>query len=224
MGKKKFLRLFATASNSRVSHQSRVGTHSALTCRPSSHGARAGTRALLLCPPGLDVVSAFWACMCAGWCRFLLPLRIPSGGSTVCQGSAPLSRMLRCRWCSPPLVSRPFPRNFRSPRMGARSNGWPPINPTIKPMRSSCHVSMKMALAYLQYTSGSTATPRGVMVSHGNVLSHCKALSLAGGVSDRSRSLCWLPYFHDYGLLHGIISPFYAGIPCLSDVTRTFLR
>jgi amino acid adenylation domain-containing protein len=80
------------------------------------------------------------------------------------------------------------------------------------------------ALAYLQYTSGSTATPRGVMVSHGNVLSHCKGLSLAGGVSDRSRSLCWLPYFHDYGLLHGIIAPFYAGIPAYLMSPLTFLR
>ena len=62
------------------------------------------------------------------------------------------------------------------------------------------------------------------MVSHGNVLAHCKALSLAGGVSDRSRSLCWLPYFHDYGLLHGIIAPFYAGIPAYLMSPVTFLR
>ena len=82
----------------------------------------------------------------------------------------------------------------------------------------------RTALAYLQYTSGSTATPRGVMVSHGNVLSHCKAMSLAGGVSDHSRSLCWLPYFHDYGLLHGIIAPFYAGIPAYLMSPVMFLR
>ena len=80
------------------------------------------------------------------------------------------------------------------------------------------------ALAYLQSTSGSTATPRGVMISHGNVLSHCKASSLAGGVSDRSRSLCWFPYFHDYGLLHGIIAPFFAGIPAYLMSPITFLR
>src|SRR6185437_6961922 len=80
------------------------------------------------------------------------------------------------------------------------------------------------ALAYLQYTSGSTTTPRGVMISHGNVLSHCRALSLAGDVSDNSRSLCWLPYFHDYGLLHGIIAPFYSGIPAYLMSPVTFLR
>jgi len=80
------------------------------------------------------------------------------------------------------------------------------------------------ALAYLQYTSGSTADPRGVMISHGNVLAHCNALSLAGEVSDSSRSLCWLPYFHDYGLLHGIIAPFYAGIPAYLMSPITFLR
>jgi len=80
------------------------------------------------------------------------------------------------------------------------------------------------ALAYLQYTSGSTATPRGVMISQGNVLAHCRALSLAGKVSDSSRSLCWLPYFHDYGLVHGIIAPFYAGIPAYLMSPVTFLR
>lgn len=80
------------------------------------------------------------------------------------------------------------------------------------------------ALAYLQYTSGSTATPRGVMISQRNVLAHCKALSQAGDVSDSSRSLCWLPYFHDYGLLHGIIAPFYVGIPAYLMSPVTFLR
>ncbi|GKS63650.1 hypothetical protein YTPLAS72_09540 [Nitrospira sp.] len=80
------------------------------------------------------------------------------------------------------------------------------------------------SLAYLQYTSGSTATPRGVMVTHQNVLAHCRALSLAGSVSTGSRSLCWLPYFHDYGLVHGILAPFYAGIPAYLMSPLTFLR
>ncbi len=62
------------------------------------------------------------------------------------------------------------------------------------------------------------------MISQGNVLAHCKALSLAGDVSDSSRSLCWLPYFHDYGLLHGILAPFYAGIPAYLMSPVTFLR
>jgi acyl-CoA synthetase (AMP-forming)/AMP-acid ligase II len=84
--------------------------------------------------------------------------------------------------------------------------------------------STNTALAYLQYTSSSTATPRGVMVSHRNVLAHCKALSLAGTVSTGSRSLCWLPYFHDYGLLHGIIAPSFAGIPAYLMSPLTFLR
>jgi acyl-CoA synthetase (AMP-forming)/AMP-acid ligase II len=84
--------------------------------------------------------------------------------------------------------------------------------------------STNTALAYLQYTSGSTATPRGVMVNHRNVLAHCKALSQAGTVSTGSRSLCWLPYFHDYGLLYGTIAPFFAGIPAYLMSPLTFLR
>jgi len=79
-------------------------------------------------------------------------------------------------------------------------------------------------LAYLQYTSGSTATPRGVMLSHRNVLAQCRGLMETAGIGPDSRSLCWLPYFHDYGLVHGIIGPFYAGIPAYLMSPITFLR
>ena len=186
--------------------------------------AQPGTRALLLYPPGLDVSAHSGPVCVPAWCRFLRLLRILSGGSMACQGFAPLSRMRRCRWCSQPLVSRPVSSELSIAKDGSQIE-W---MATDQPYDHADAVELprlnETALAYLQYTSGSTASPRGVMVSHGNVLSHCKALSLAGGVSDRSRSLCWLPYFHDYGLLHGIIAPFYAGIPAYLMSPVTFLR
>ncbi len=130
-----------------------------------------------------------------------------------------------CRWCSQPLASRPFLLELSIAKDGSQIE-WMATESTltIKPIAVELPRLKETALAYLQYTSGSTATPRGVMVSHGNVLSHCKAMSLAGGVSERSRSLCWLPYFHDYGLLHGILAPFYAGIPAYLMSPITFLR
>ena len=80
------------------------------------------------------------------------------------------------------------------------------------------------ALAHSNIPPGRRLLLAGVMISHDNALADCKALTEVGQVSDNSRSLCWLPYFHDYGLLHGIITPFYAGIPAYLMSPVTFLR
>src|SRR6185295_7308374 len=62
-------------------------------------------------------------------------------------------------------------------------------------------------LALLQYTSGSTAVPKGVMVSHGNLLHNSAYLTRALELTPDSRSVTWLPAFHDMGLSNGIIQP-----------------
>lgn len=183
-----------------------------------------GTRALLLYPQGLDVVYAFWACACAG----LVPVPVPAPD---------------------PIRRKHSLRRLRTIIEDARvflvltTSGLEDVASELSIARETSQLrwiatdhhddaadsvewpqSTDTSLAYLQYTSGSTGTPRGVMVSHGNVLAHCKALSLAGNITDSSRSLCWLPYFHDYGLLHGIIAPFYVGIPAYLMSPITFLR
>ena len=186
--------------------------------------ARPGTRALLLYPPGLDVVCAFWACLCAG----LVPVPAPAPDPVRRKHSLPRLRAI-IEDAQLSLVLTTSGIEIVSSELSIAKDGsqieW---MATDQPYDQADAVELprlnETALAYLQYTSGSTATPRGVMISHGNVLSHCKALSLAGGVSDRSRSLCWLPYFHDYGLLHGIIAPFFAGIPAYLMSPITFLR
>ena len=186
--------------------------------------ARPGMRVLLLYPPGLGVVCAFWACLCAG----LVPVPAPAPDPVRRKHSLPMLRAI-IEDAQVSLVLTTSGIETVSSELSIAKDGsqieW---MATDQPYDLADAVDLprlnEFALAYLQYTSGSTATPRGVMISHGNVLSHCKALSLAGAVSDRSRSLCWLPYFHDYGLLHGIIAPFYAGIPAYLMSPITFLR
>jgi acyl-CoA synthetase (AMP-forming)/AMP-acid ligase II len=79
-------------------------------------------------------------------------------------------------------------------------------------------------LAYLQYTSGSTALPKGVMISHGNLLHNAAHLNCAFQYDDESVSVTWLPYFHDYGLVDGLISPLYTGIPCYVMSPLSFIK
>ncbi len=69
------------------------------------------------------------------------------------------------------------------------------------------------ALALLQYTSGSTSDPKGVMLTHGNLLSNCHGASRWMG-GQRERVGCtWLPPYHDMGLMGGILQPIYEGFP-----------
>ncbi|MGQ0556749.1 MAG: amino acid adenylation domain-containing protein [Nitrospiraceae bacterium] len=189
-----------------------------------THVARRGTRALLLYPQGLDAACAFWACVCAG----LVPVPAPAPDLIRRKHALPRLRSI-IEDARVSLVLTTSSITALSSEL-AIANETGPITwvATNQPCTSVDSVEWPRPhgnpLAYLQYTSGSTAAPRGVMISQGNVLAHCRALSLAGDVSDSSRSLCWLPYFHDYGLLHGIIAPFYAGIPAYLMSPVTFLR
>ena len=70
-------------------------------------------------------------------------------------------------------------------------------------------------LAYLQYTSGSTGQPKGVMITHGNILHNSEVIYQSFGHHDRTKILMWLPMFHDMGLIGGVMQPLYAGLPAV---------
>ena len=65
-------------------------------------------------------------------------------------------------------------------------------------------------IAYFQYTSGSTGTPKGVMVTHGNALHNSATIRQCFEHTPESRAVMWLPFFHDMGLIGGVVQPLYA--------------
>ena len=80
------------------------------------------------------------------------------------------------------------------------------------------------ALAFLQYTSGSTAEPKGVMVSHGNLLHNEEVIRRACGHDERSTFVSWLPMYHDMGLIGGVLQPLYVGASCALMAPVAFLQ
>ena len=79
-------------------------------------------------------------------------------------------------------------------------------------------------IAFLQYTSGSTSTPKGVMVSHANLMANEAAIAQRLGEQADDVWVSWLPLYHDMGLIGGLLQPLYRGVPCVLMSPRYFLE
>jgi acyl transferase domain-containing protein/acyl-CoA synthetase (AMP-forming)/AMP-acid ligase II/pimeloyl-ACP methyl ester carboxylesterase len=79
-------------------------------------------------------------------------------------------------------------------------------------------------LAFLQYTSGSTGQPKGVMVSHGNLLTNSVAINRCFQNTPEQNAVSWLPPYHDMGLIGCIIQPFYVGLSMYIMPPVSFLQ
>jgi acyl-CoA synthetase (AMP-forming)/AMP-acid ligase II len=169
-----------------------------------------GERAFLLYPSGLEFIKAFFGCLYAGVVAIPLPVMKRSLPRLRAVARDARASLLLTDSRTRPLLDDGGARmsEFEAMRwvvsdeLRGKPSGWEP-----PPVGAS-------TLAYLQYTSGSTATPKGVMVTHGNLVRHCAHIERAWGYAPDGASLTWVPHFHDYGLVDGIIEPLYAGIPC----------
>ncbi|MFI5685541.1 fatty acyl-AMP ligase [Streptomyces sp. NPDC051636] len=189
----------------------------AIAVRLSRHAAP-GARAVLSYPPGLDFVSAFFGCLYAGLIAVPAPpvLRVGVDDRYArfqaivnnCEPDLLLSNAARLDRVDALLSGMSAPRRPICVATDEISEtdayGWSP--PQIGPD----------TLAYLQYTSGTTGPPRGVELTHGNVL-HNLSLILDNGSrptddNDRQKPVVsWLPVFHDMGLITGVLQPLYVG-------------
>ncbi|MEM7068849.1 MAG: AMP-binding protein, partial [Pseudomonadota bacterium] len=95
----------------------------------------------------------------------------------------------------------------------------------IQKYRASSYVPIEShALAYLQYTSGSTSDPKGVRITHKNILANTKALGDFCKFKDGDRILSWLPLYHDMGLVGGVFQPLVSKIPVWLSSPYHFAR
>ncbi len=171
-----------------------------------------GQRAILLYPPGIEFISALFGCLYAG--VVAVPSSLPKPrqrhdrtGSIArdCQPAA----ILTVAELKPSLVShgehdealRKLPMIATDEVDRDAAHRWQSV---------ACHPS---SLACLQYTSGSTSEPKGVMLSHGNLFANAASIAAAFGHNSQTIGVNWLPHYHDMGLMAGVLQPIFAGRP-----------
>jgi amino acid adenylation domain-containing protein len=184
-----------------------------------------GDRVLLALPPGLDFVRSFWACVLAGCVAVPVPAPDPV---RLLHGAPRLRGILDDAGATLVLTSSSLldaARNLLEPAMFVSAR-WMTV-PQLQALPAGPAVRSRVdarAVAYLQYTSGSTTAPRGVRLTHANVLANVRALNDAWRVGPGSRFLTWMPLFHDYGLMMGVLLPLCAGAASWLMSPLTFLR
>lgn len=169
-----------------------------------------GERAILLYPPGLDFITAFFGCLYAGVIAVPAYPPRPNRSMSLIQGIV-VDAQAKVALTTTSIFSELEQRFTQMPEL--KHLNWLKTNQLSQELGRSWQAPVveSDSLAYLQYTSGSTSTPKGVMVSHGNVLYNSQCIKQAFALTPNSVSVSWLPHFHDMGLIDGIIQPLYTG-------------
>ena len=182
-----------------------------------------GQRALLLYPPGLEFVAAFFGCLYAG--VVAVPAYPPRSART-------LPRLLEIARDARPAVA------LTTAELKTAIGGLATQVPDLSALRLVATNEVPLAeadawsdpgasgstMAFLQYTSGSTAAPKGVMVTHGNLLHNEEMIRQAFGQTADSVIVGWLPLYHDMGLIGNVMQPLYLGARCVLMSPIAFLQ
>jgi fatty acid CoA ligase FadD28 len=188
------------------------------------HGSR-GDRAVILAPQGLDYISAFLGALQAGL------IAVPLGGAS----DERVGAVLRDASPSVVLTTSSVAADLAQ-YVGSMSGESAPSIIEIDSLeldskkRPAARLDIPTDTAYLQYTSGSTRTPAGVMVSYANIMANFEQIHAGffgdhGGVAPPDTTVVsWLPFYHDMGLHLGIIFPILTGFHTVLTSPVSFLQ
>lgn len=181
-----------------------------------------GERALLLYPPGLEYIAAFFGCLYAG--IIAVPAYPPRPNRSLLRIQAMIhDAQATVALTTPSIFARLERRLVKIPEL--KTLYWLSIDvePHLEKQWQEPNVNSS-TVAFLQYTSGSTATPKGVAIAHSNLLHNLSAIFECFSYTPNSRGVIWLPPYHDMGLIGGTLQPLYSGLPVVLMSPLMFLQ
>ena len=183
---------------------------------------RTGDRVLLLYPPGLDFVIGFFACHAAG------AIAVPAYPPRRNRKASRIRSIVvdaNARWA---LTTRSVVEQLTGDRWHDDLVGVQILGTDDPAVRDSDRWRMPKidseSLGVLQYTSGSTGSPKGVMLTQGNLIANSKLILQAFQPEKPVVGMTWLPTYHDMGLVGGILMPLFMGRVNVLMSPMTFLQ
>jgi acyl transferase domain-containing protein/acyl-CoA synthetase (AMP-forming)/AMP-acid ligase II/acyl carrier protein len=178
----------------------------------------AGERVLLPYPPGLDFICGFMGCLYAGAVAVPMypphPHRVDERLLLIARDARP--RAALCVESGLPRLVEFFDgvggEMLATDTLPDMSGAWQEYE------------ARREDPALLQYTSGSTSSPRGVIVGHGNILHNVWYMSQLSRCDVPPVVISWHPFFHDMGLVGSFLLPLYEGAPAYSMAPTAFLQ
>ncbi|TMQ96614.1 fatty acyl-AMP ligase [Actinomadura soli] len=195
----------------------------ALACDLQARGLQ-DRAVLLLYPEGLEFLTAFLGCLYARAIAVPAPLpdldagrfgrtrRIIEDAEIALILTDTAHRSTVETWLSGADLERRVRALDTEAATGADPTGWTP--PDLGPD----------TLAFLQYTSGSTSEPKGVMVTHGNLLCNGEEIKRRIGGTPATVGVGWVPHYHDMGLVGQVLQPLYLGCRYVFTSPITFIK
>jgi len=185
---------------------------------------RPGERIALIFGPGLDFIEAFFGCTRAG----LIPVPLsPSLGRH--QFASILPILINCQAAAvlgPELL---WVRQKSHANSGDQNHdfiwlNWASVKAEAQDLKALRKPTSQGDIAFLQYTSGSTDNPKGVIVGHSNLLHNLQQIIERCAINRPRKMLSWLPHFHDMGLIGGILQALYSGSELSLMAPSEFMR
>ncbi|QCI11573.1 amino acid adenylation domain-containing protein [Pseudomonas putida] len=177
-----------------------------------------GERALLLLPSGPDYVAGFFACLYTG--VIAVPAYPPES-----MRPQHLERLVSIIDDAEPSVILTTAELLPTLRdSGLAMPGLLAVDEIQDAPPFAGELPQPQDIAFLQYTSGSTSTPKGVQVSHGNLEANAWLIRQGYGIDDGEVIVSWLPLYHDMGLIGGLLQGIYSGVMVVLMSPQYFLE
>jgi acyl-CoA synthetase (AMP-forming)/AMP-acid ligase II len=200
----------------------------ALAAELLSHASK-GDRVLLMFPSGLVFIVAFFACHYAG----LIPVpMVPPGGrrmrdsaGAVAKSCRPAIGLVSPASMAPAVAFFQTLENMAELKLMALDFDHWQEHVQARPLPAAAlHQPDLEEVAFIQYTSGSTSAPKGVAVTHRNLLANLEMMATVFENDTASTYVGWAPLYHDMGLIANVLEPFYVGALSVLMCPRRFAR